>query len=565
MYDQDVGSKLITREPSSRLFSFTEFVLSTWHIQSILPEAQFFLSNITKLNCPYENNTPILELARTIDLFEKVNHKLDFVSIKLPNISKECDLLSKHRIRELLLWLDKLDLNTMCHAKGCFDFLTDLVSSGNFMTNELDAIMFEFCERTLVNLKIKPLSRKIPDTILEKSLFKRLLNLSELEICHAHFDDQDIGDYFVGLGKLTQLSLHSSKIDTVRTDAFRTLTNLASLSLDYCKITEIEPDAFNGMSKLTQLSLSHFSLTNLNVGIFNGLENLKSLNLSDSDNLSEIETGVFYGLSNLIHLNLSRSRVTKMKSGTFHGLNKLEELDLHESREFVEIESETFAGLSSLKKLDMSMTGLRVIPSKAFSQMTKLRFLNMSHSRIEFIHPDAFDGITNMEELSLESSFVKLALFELKCSPRVLNFAGTKGIESFKLTGDDISRIQEISLRCVKSTNFDFTFDKTKHFNNLSRLELNIQTLGNNLLGNLRNLKELRLSQSEIVSGVEISNEAFRGLDRLKTLELMVGPFEPAGTLLRKGILNDLPSLENLKITPCNSCICKIIFNLFIL
>ena len=196
---------------------------------------------------------------------------------------------------------------------------------------------------------------------------------------------------FAGMVHLTVLDLGSNSISSISHADLKDLAGLKTLILKGNALTLLQNGTFEGLSSLEMLSLESNSLSSLEPGTFQGLSSLKELSLK-SNSLSSLEPGTFQGLSQLRTLDLRRNLLRSLRSvGPFSGMPELRTLSMAYQRQGPtswHIGSGTFSGnLSQLTYLDLS-------GECCYS-------LSSSYSSV--IEPGALDGLTGLQELSLQS------------------------------------------------------------------------------------------------------------------------------------------------------------------
>ena len=121
---------------------------------------------------------------------------------------------------------------------------------------------------------------------------------------------------FYGLNCLTQISLHSNKLERLHLNMFSDLSSCTYLSLFNNEISEIEPGSFNGLGNLQNLRLGNNQLTALNRGMFQGLVGLKELTLN-SNSLSTLHNNVFFHVHSIQDLSLEKNNLTRLPEVVF--------------------------------------------------------------------------------------------------------------------------------------------------------------------------------------------------------------------------------------------------------
>ncbi len=143
----DNSSKCIIKEPSAKLFDFSEIRLYDSFVESIQSEAQFLFVNLKRLHLNIES---FEEIAYTIDQFEKINlnsNTIDHIQLNLDNSKvheENFELLAKYRIQKLQLTKNKIKAKAFHRMKGNLNFVTELnLAATRFY--KPDEKMLEFC------------------------------------------------------------------------------------------------------------------------------------------------------------------------------------------------------------------------------------------------------------------------------------------------------------------------------------------------------------------------------------------------------------------------------------
>lgn len=148
---------------------------------------------------------------------------------------------------------------------------------------------------------------KIMNTIgikIEANAFKTASNI--LDIYFFNNDLKIHSDAFLGLQKLTDLSLVNGTIENVDSLWFKDLHNLQILHLDSNMIRKLEKHTFNNLKNLEDLCLDNNRIEVLDYLLFAGNPKLMTLSIR-SNKIKEIQQGIFLNLVNLIKINLEEN------------------------------------------------------------------------------------------------------------------------------------------------------------------------------------------------------------------------------------------------------------------
>ena len=186
-------------------------------------------------------------------------------------------------------------------------------------------------------------------------------------------------------------------ISRLRGSAFLMLTQCRALYLGNNLISVVEADAFNGLRSLTELHLHSNRLERLYVNMFNKLAICETMDIQ-MNQISEIEPGSFNGLSALKVLSLSKNRLTVLTSGMLEGLgSSLEELFLTYNA-IDSMEDGTFA---SLNKLMLYGNNLEQLSPGTLTGLASLETLNIEGNRLTSLSAAAFGHLPRPLTLAL--------------------------------------------------------------------------------------------------------------------------------------------------------------------
>lgn len=199
-------------------------------------------------------------------------------------------------------------------------------------------------------------------------------------------------------------------------------------------------------------------------------------------------------------LYLFSNGIEVMRSDDFSGMEKLEMLDLSQNK-LTKLPERVFEHLTSLRNLDLSSNLITHISEECFQGMTLLKRLYLYSNHIETIHPAAFNGLEHLLELKLQGNKLtslpalvmpQLLLLDLRFN--ALPYLGpsdlqTPNLESLKLGGVGLTGLNE------------------------------------ELIGNLKNLHELDISENQLNSFPSVLKES-HGLIHLSLAGNPMGPLQ---------------------------------------
>ncbi|XP_030596973.1 toll-like receptor 13 [Archocentrus centrarchus] len=180
-----------------------------------------------------------------------------------------------------------------------------------------------------------------------------------------------------------------------------TCSQLTELDLSITHIKELPKGTIYSMKQLTYLTLDTNMLTNVPDDI-KSLSSLKILNMNDN-HISKLDCEVFSNTSNLTELYLNENLIVNLEGCVFENLNDLKVLDLSQNR--LQTFGGTFkVGVQKLEFLDLSNNFRSVFERGDFQHLQSLKYLNVSSDNIRRLACKVFDGLNNMEALSVTFS-----------------------------------------------------------------------------------------------------------------------------------------------------------------
>jgi hypothetical protein len=234
--------------------------------------------------------------------------------------------------------------------------------------------------------------------------FKKLLTRRALiiyENLHIHENT------FRGLTKVKEIYVHGKKLGMKPTSSGRKQLNCISKNL------------FKDCINLEYLVITKFNIDLIEAGAFEDCENLKSIHIDDgkigsierdtfkSNSIEEIllsecgisgvPAGAFINCISLRVLDLGRNQLTSIEPNAFNSSL----VELHLNSNLIEwIEPNTFTGLSNLQNLDISSNPLKRILVGSFTGLTNLTHLSMGGIEdLELIERGAFKGLKTLMTL----------------------------------------------------------------------------------------------------------------------------------------------------------------------
>lgn len=198
------------------------------------------------------------------------------------------------------------------------------------------------------------------------------------------------------------------------------------------------------------------------------------------------------------HLYLFANGIEVLKREDFDGMQSLEMLDLSQNK-LTQLPERVFEHLTSLRNLDLSSNQITHISEECFQGMALLERLYLYSNNIESIHPAAFNGLEHLLELKLQNNM--LTSLPVLSMPKLLLL--DLRFNSLPTLGP--SHIQTPNLESLKLGGVGLT------------------SLNKDLVGNLKNLHELDISENELKSFPAVLRET-NGLINLNLADNAIGP-----------------------------------------
>jgi Leucine-rich repeat (LRR) protein len=263
-------------------------------------------------------------------------------------------------------------LHLSCESFADLAHTIDLFEQTSVNSQHIDFIQIDNVhsrievERLLAKYRIQKL--RFINTNISSNFFHQIKDnyVTELVLICSPVIEPDAQMFKFGAQTLVKLEMWIDKADELEKDLFRLLVNLKDLTIwGGTSDVEFDTEIAAGLDQLTNLDLSNIKLKPFTERTFNRLVNLKTLSLP-TDAINMIEADSFRGLNYLECLLIKRNE----KSG---------------KKPSVEIPSFT-------------------LKQDCFSNMTRLKVLDLSFCGIQLIPANAFDDLTNLDELSLEGN-----------------------------------------------------------------------------------------------------------------------------------------------------------------
>jgi Leucine-rich repeat (LRR) protein len=306
--------------------------------------------------------------------------------------------------------------------------------------------------------------------------------------------------------------------------------NYRKIQTEYCCFSEGADNRMSTHLKMIGNHLPGMSNQNVTCAIF-----------SDS-NLFEIPLEIFATFGNLKTLKMESvnlESINKLENcsnferfvgsfnnlqvldGSFRNCRKLLDIDLS----FNQIDSivgSPFKYLGKLERVDLEFNRLAKIDSNAFKNCRSLLYLNLDHNRLEFIADDAFKDMIDLRELYLKANY-RLTYLDPRSFQQLIH------LEKLHLNANQIKNLE------------NFTFENLKNLKEINLSQTPLTVLNEKIFRGNFNLEKIFIYFNNIS---KIHPQAFHGLHNLKQLKLtgnvcVNGNFEILDGNLEE-IMNDL-------------------------
>ncbi|XP_038588217.1 toll-like receptor 13 [Micropterus salmoides] len=204
---------------------------------------------------------------------------------------------------------------------------------------------------------------------------------------------------------LRSLDVEVCKIGTMDDDMLRSCSLLNNLTLSHNDLSKLSEHSFRSMTQLRLLALDGNHLSKLPLAL-RGLSTLEILDLS-SNFISELDCLDFLNLTRLTNLNLNHNRISKLQGCVFQNLINLEVLDIGENA-FFTFDKTFSVNLWKLESLNLHNNGPLQLMQGDFRNLSSLRVLDLESDQHHNVNDGAFEGLDNLQTLSLSlSNFLK--------------------------------------------------------------------------------------------------------------------------------------------------------------
>ncbi|XP_016317153.1 toll-like receptor 5 [Sinocyclocheilus anshuiensis] len=411
------------------------------------------------------------------------------------------------------------------------------------LSNNSIAELHETSFSHVEDLQVLILMHQTPGLVIRNNTFRRLSNLTSLQLDYNHLLQMDTGA-FNGLSNLKNLTLSQCSLDgsVLSGDVLKPLVSLQMLVLRNNNIHRIQPASFFlNMRRFHVLDLSHNKVKSIceeDLLSFQGkhftLLQLASVTLQDMNEywlgwdkcgnpFKNMSVTVLDLSGNGFNVNIAKRFFnavsgTKIQSLIFSNICSLGRSSGNNSKD---PDKFTFKGLeaSGVKTFDLSSSNIFSLSYSVFSYLPDLEQITMAQSQINKIENNAFLGMTNLLQLNLSKNVLGIINSE--------TFQNLEKLEVLDLSYNHIWKLGHQSFQGLPNLlDLNLTGNSLKYahtFASLPSLEKlylgdNKITHASNLLNIATNLKTLYLQFNKISS----TSEFYTILEKFPQIEEIV-------------------------------------------
>uniref|UniRef100_T1JEM4 LRRCT domain-containing protein n=1 Tax=Strigamia maritima TaxID=126957 RepID=T1JEM4_STRMM len=232
----------------------------------------------------------------------------------------------------------------------------------------------------------------------------RAVRVSSLQLAQCGIREI-VRDSFAGQEtKLESLGLQDNALESVPSEALRSLRVLTHLDLSRNKIKFIDHAAFVG-PPLQVLKLNDNPLVLHNNSLLGLESSLRNLGLRETGQ-ERVPPAVGI-LRSLAFLDFAQNRVNQLDGNVFKGLKSLTALNL-EQNPLTRIPPDAFQGVqNTISSLSLLSAALEEFPVEALKGLTELRVLDLGFNKLSAIPDDAFQLMSSLTLLALDGNSLK--------------------------------------------------------------------------------------------------------------------------------------------------------------
>ncbi|XP_028855263.1 leucine-rich repeat neuronal protein 2 [Denticeps clupeoides] len=285
--------------------------------------------------------------------------------------------------------------------------------------------------------------RHLPD-----AAFSGLPGLQELYLNHNRLRSISPGA-FRGLEKLLRLHLNSNRLAVIDRRWFHALPQLEVLMIGGNPVDTIQDMNFKPLASLRSLVLAGMGLKELSGRSLEGLSSLESISFYDN-HLTKVPKEALQKLPGLKFLDLNKNPIQVLQRGDFRDMLHLKELGLNNMDELVSIEHSAMENLPELTKLEVTNNPrLSYIHPQAFQKLTSMESLMLNSNALSALHQQTVHSLPNLQEISLHTNPIRC-----DCLIRWVGADNRKPVRFIEPQSTFCSEPPELKSRRVKEVSF---------------------------------------------------------------------------------------------------------------
>ncbi|XP_030633523.1 leucine-rich repeat neuronal protein 2 [Chanos chanos] len=285
--------------------------------------------------------------------------------------------------------------------------------------------------------------RHLPD-----AAFSGLSGLQELYLNHNRLRSISPGA-FKGLDKLLRLHLNSNRLVVIDRRWFHALPQLEVLMIGGNPVDSIQDLNFKPLGSLRSLVLAGMGLREISERALEGLFNLESISFYDN-RLTKVPKEALQKLPGLKFLDLNKNPIQLVQRGDFKDMLHLKELGLNNMDELVAIEHSAIDNLPELTKLEITNNPrLSYIHPQAFQRLSSMESLMLNSNALSALHRQTVRSLPNLQEISLHTNPIRC-----DCLIRWVGADNDKPVRFIEPQSTFCSEPPELKARRVKEVSF---------------------------------------------------------------------------------------------------------------
>ncbi|XP_016393357.1 leucine-rich repeat neuronal protein 2-like [Sinocyclocheilus rhinocerous] len=283
---------------------------------------------------------------------------------------------------------------------------------------------------------------------LPEAAFFGLPSLQELYLNHNRLRSISPGA-FKGLDKLLRLHLNSNRLVVIDRRWFHALPQLEVLMIGGNPVDTIQDLNFKPLSSLRSLVLAGMGLREISERALEGLQNLESISFYDN-HLIKVPKEALQKLPGLKFLDLNKNPIQLVQRGDFRNMLHLKELGLNNMEELISIEHSAMENLPELTKLEITNNPrLSYIHPQAFQKLSSMESLMLNSNALSALHSQTVRSLPSLQEISLHTNPIRC-----DCLIRWVGADNDKPVRFIEPQSTFCSEPPELKARRVKEVSF---------------------------------------------------------------------------------------------------------------